>query len=200
MKEKYAAIYARVSTVDKGQDVKLQTEELQEYCKRQGWTFIEFVDEASGKDTKRPSLQELLEEVKQGKIHTIVCWKLDRFSRSVLDFHKMVEYLDRYKVRFLCLRDPIDTDNKNPAAAAMRNMIIVFAEFERGMIRERVKAGVARRKAKGLAIGRQRKIVDVYRIEEMSKKGMSIREIAKVLGVGKSTVMNRMREHDEGVI
>ena len=187
------AIYARVSTSDKGQDISLQVDPLKAYCHRQGWVYSVYEESLSGAEGKhRPKLEALMQDCRMGCFHAVLVWKLDRFSRSIVDFITMVKELDRLKVRFIATTQGIDTDQSNPGSRLFMQILAAFAEFEREIIRERINAGLAKRKALGLPMGRRKGVIDLDRARGMIDNKYSLREVAGILGVDKETLRRRL--------
>lgn len=187
------AIYARVSTSDKGQDISLQVDPLKTYCLRQGWIYTVYEENLSGAEGKyRPKLERLMQDCRMGCFHAVLVWKLDRFSRSIVDFITMVKELDRLKVRFIATTQGIDTDQSNPGSRLFMQILAAFAEFEREIIRERINAGLAKRKALGLPMGRRKGVMDLERARAMIDNKYSLREVAGVLRVDKETLRRRL--------
>jgi DNA invertase Pin-like site-specific DNA recombinase len=188
------ALYARVSTADKGQDPEMQLRELREYCERRQWTITnEFVDiGVSGSKDSRPQLNKLMAGAKQRQFDTVLVWKLDRFGRSLKHLVSGLGEFEALGISFVSLRDSFDLTT--PAGRLMFNMVASFAEFERDLIRERVKAGIANRRAKGLRVGRKPVSLDSVRLLALRSQGQTIREIAEALGVSRSLVHKTLSE------
>jgi DNA invertase Pin-like site-specific DNA recombinase len=188
------ALYARVSTADKGQDPEMQLRELREYCERRQWTITnEFVDiGVSGSKDSRPQLNKLMAGAKQRQFDTVLVWKLDRFGRSLKHLVSGLGEFEALGISFVSLRDSFDLPT--PAGRLMFNMVASFAEFERDLIRERVKAGIANRRAKGLRVGRKPVSLDSVRLLALRSQGQTIREIAEALGVSRSLVHKTLSE------
>ena len=188
-------LYARVSTADKGQDPELQLKALRSYAQARGWEiFDEYVDIGeSGSKDRRPELDRLMEDAKKRKIDGILVWKLDRFTRSLKLLVVTLEELRTLGVQFVSYTENLDFST--PAGRAMANLIGVFAEFERDLIRERVKAGLQNAKSKGIRVGRRPKIdMTLLRaVADMTDRGMSTRRISKALGVSKSLVHKALK-------
>jgi DNA invertase Pin-like site-specific DNA recombinase len=182
------AIYARVSTADKGQDPETQLRELREYCERRGWDVTaEYVDVGvSGAKDSRPQLNRLMADAKQRLFDAVLIWKLDRFGRSLKHLVAALGEFEALGVAFVSLRDSFDLTT--PAGRLMFNIVASFAEFERDLIRERVKAGIANRRAKGYRVGRKPVSIDSARLQAMRSQGRTIREIASSLGCSRSLV------------
>lgn len=188
------AIYARVSTLD--QDCAMQLDELREFANRRGWILAaEYVDTGwSGAKKSRPQFDKLMAAARLHKFDIILVWKLDRFGRSVANFCEAIQSLDSWNVRFICTSQTIDTDNSNPGSKLLMTVLAAVAEFEREMIRERVKAGMAAAKRRGTHCGRAKKIFDRDKALELHMRGKTIRAIAAELGVGLATV-HRLLPH-----
>jgi len=183
-------LYGRVSTTDKGQDPELQFKDLRAYAHARGWkVFGEYVDKGeSGAKERRPELDRLMEDARKRRIDGILVWKLDRFGRSLKSLVTTLEELRGLGVQFVSYTENLDFST--PAGRAMANLIGVFAEFERDLIRERVKAGIQNAKSKGVRVGR-RPLIDkklLGTVRDMKGRGMTIRGISKELGVSKSLV------------
>ena len=190
MKSDKVGLYGRVSTTDKGQDPELQLKDLRQYASARGWkVFGEYVDRGvSGAKDKRPELDRLMEDARKRRIDGILVWKLDRFGRSLKSLVTTLEELRALGIQFVSYTENLDFST--PAGRAMANLIGVFAEFERDLIRERVKAGIQNAKSKGIRVGR-RPLIDeklLRTVRDRRDKGMSLRNISKELGVYKSLV------------
>lgn len=188
-------LYARVSTADKRQDPELQLKGLREYARARDWNvFDEYVDIGeSGSKDRRPELDRLMEDARKRQIDGILIWKLDRFGRSLKSLLTVLEELRILGVQFVSYTENIDFST--PAGRAMVSLIGVFAEFERDLIRERVKAGMQNAKSKGIRVGR-RPLIDtklLRAVADMTDRGMSTRRISKALGVSKSLVHKALK-------
>ncbi len=183
-----AAIYARVSTVD--QHCEMQLRELREYCQRRGWTIAgEYVDTGwSGAKANRPELDRIMRDAAAHRCDAVLVWKLDRFGRSVLNLSEQLQRLSSHGIRFLAISQAIDTEQSNPTSRLLLHMLAAVAEFERELIKERVKAGMAAAKHKGTRVGRPKVALDQRRVLKLHKSGFSQRAIAEALGVGKGTI------------
>jgi DNA invertase Pin-like site-specific DNA recombinase len=181
-------IYARVSTVDKGQDVELQLKDLRAYVKARGWIIHdEYVDVGeSGSKDKRPELNRLLEDVRKRKIDCIAVWRLDRFGRSLKHLINTLDELRSLGVMFVSYSENLDFSTST--GQLLFHLLGAFAEFERNLIKERVKAGIANAKAKGIKIGRPKVYVDTDELLSLRAKGYSIRAIAKKIKISPSLV------------
>jgi DNA invertase Pin-like site-specific DNA recombinase len=182
-----AAIYARVSTSNNGQDPRVQTRELAEFCERRRWTLVEYVDIGiSGTKEKRPALDRLMADAHKRKFDVLVVWKFDRFARSVSHLLRALETFHALGIEFVSLSEQMDTST--PTGKMVFTVLGAVAELERSLIVERVRAGLRNARAKGKRLGRPRKIVDVGRITALRAQGLSLRAIASELGVGVGTL------------
>jgi DNA invertase Pin-like site-specific DNA recombinase len=184
-------IYARVSTLI-GQSPEMQLTELREYAARRGWEIYgEYVDSGiSGSKETRPELNRLMSDVHQRRFDVVLCWKVDRFGRSLKHLVNALADLDSYGVAFVSLRDNLDLST--PSGRLMFQIIGAMAEFERSLIQERVRAGLRNAKLKGKTLGRPRRIVSADEMIRLREQGASLREIAKVVGVSYVTVRTRL--------
>lgn len=187
-----AALYARVSTTNKGQDPEMQLTELREYASKRGWTVVgEYADVCSGSKDHRPQLDAMMQLAKARKIDVIAVWKLDRFGRSLRHLVDALAELQAVHCDFVSLRDNLDLTT--PAGRMLFNVIGAMAEFERELIRERVKAGLVHARAKGHFGGRPRvrreRDKDAKTIRQMRNDGDSFSEIAEELGRSRSDIV-----------
>jgi len=182
-----AAIYARVSTQN-GQDPRMQTRELNEYCQRRGWTVErEYVDVGvSGAKDSRPELNRLMADAKRRRFDSILVWKLDRFGRSLRHLVNAIAELESVGIAFVSLTDNLDLST--PSGRLMFQVIAAMGEFERELIRERVRSGMRNAREKGARIGRPKLKLDSAAINRMRGEGASWREIANSIGVSLGTV------------
>lgn len=183
-----AAVYARVSTANNGQDPQMQLREIAEYCSHRGWKVIsEYVDVGiSGTKEKRPELDRLLADAHRRRFDAIVVWKFDRFARSVSHLLRALETFQALGIEFVSLTEGVDTST--PTGKMVFTVLGAVAELERSLICERVRAGLRNAKAKGKRLGRPSKNLDAKTILALKAKGLSLRAIAKQLGVGVGTV------------
>ncbi|GAC1500266.1 MAG: recombinase family protein [Vulcanimicrobiaceae bacterium] len=184
-----AAIYVRVSTQDQKHDMQLT--ELRAYAKRMKWKVVIYAEKESSV-VLRPVLDRMMEDARLHKFEVVLVWKLDRFGRSLSHLLTLIQSLEAYGIRFIASTQGIDTDKSNPMAKLMLHMIGAFAEFERAIIVERVRAGVAEAKRQGIHCGRPWRIFSRDRAIEMKQSGLSYRKIGKELGVSYSTVMRAL--------
>lgn len=190
------AIYTRVSTANGDQNPETQLMPLREYCSQRGWTVSEeYVDRLSGAKESRPALNKLMSDAKRRKFDIVLVWKLDRFGRSLRHLLNSLAEFEALGISFVSLTNAIDTTT--PAGKLTFAIIGAVAEFERDLIRERVKAGMARAKRHGTksgnAIGRPSADVDMRAVRERRKSGESLRKIASDLDVSASLLVKRLK-------
>jgi DNA invertase Pin-like site-specific DNA recombinase len=185
------ALYARVSTSN-GQSPEMQLVELREYASRRGWGLVgEYVDVGvSGSKESRPELNRLMADAHQRKFDTVLCWKVDRFGRSLRHLVNALADLDSYGVAFVSLRDNLDLSTAS--GRLMFQIIAAMAEFERSLIQERVRAGLRNAKLKGKTLGRPRRIVNSDQMTRLREQGASFREIGEAVGASPGTVRTRL--------
>ena len=183
-----AAIYARVSTTNHGQDVTLQTRELQQFAKARGWEIAdEYVDVGvSGTKDSRPELNRLIADAHKRRFDVVCVWRFDRFARSVSHLLRALETFKALGIEFVSFSEQMDTST--PAGKMVFTVLGAVAELERSLIVERVRAGLRNARAKGKTLGRPRVAVDAARVGRLRAQGRTIREIADSLGVSRSLV------------
>ena len=186
------ALYARVSTNQQDPDVQLR--ELRSLATARGWTIAkEYVDTGiSGASTSRPELSRMLVDAHRGRFAGILVWRLDRLGRSLRHLVTVVEDLLARGIEVISATEP-HMDSTTPTGRLLRNIFASVAEYEREMIRERVVAGLRKAKASGKRIGRPRAVLNRFRIERLRAKGMSWEEVAKRMGVSRSTIHRYQR-------
>ncbi len=183
-----AAIYARVSTTNHGQDVTLQTRELQQFAVARGWQVVgEYVDAGiSGSKEKRPELDRLMADAHKRRFDVVAVWRFDRFARSVSHLLRALETFNALGIAFVSLSEQMDTTT--PAGKMVFTVLGAVAELERSLIAERVRAGLRNARAKGKRLGRPRKVLDASRIAALRAQGVGWKRIAAELGVGVGTL------------
>ena len=180
MKEKKAAIYVRVSTLE--QETDMQEAELQQYVESRGWKYVVYRDKGqSGAKNDRPALNAMLSDLRRRKFDVMVVWKLDRLARSLKQLLNIGEECQSLGVDLVSLRQNIDTTL--PAGRLTFQILGAVAEFERELLRERVKAGMAQARRTGKHCGRPalRKFhpTEIQRMQELRSMGTSVRKLAK---------------------
>jgi DNA invertase Pin-like site-specific DNA recombinase len=194
------ALYARVSTVDKDQNPETQLIYLREFVESQGWdTHREYVDYASAVDmNRRTAWKDLLDDASKRRFDLLIVWRMDRAFRSVLDAATTLERLRAWRVGLRSYSEPW-LDTTSPFGEALYYITVAYAQLERGIMSERIRAGMERARRQGKRIGRPR-VIDrrgfktrcmavVGRVEagELSK-----RKAAKELGIGFATLKRIM--------
>jgi DNA invertase Pin-like site-specific DNA recombinase len=190
--KKAVAIYARVST-DR-QTVDMQIHELKEYIKRRGWHLHrEFIDQGySGSDTKRPAFQDMMNEAKKRKFDVLLVWKPDRLSWSMKDLDMVLNELGGLGIDFVSYDNNLDTST--PTGKLVFHVIGAVAEFEKDIIKERVKAGLENAKRKGKKLGRPG--VGDFVIDEakvLRGEGKSFWTIGKQLRISEGAVRKGLK-------
>ncbi len=182
-----AAIYARVSTSN-GQSPEMQLQELREYCQRRSWQIQgEYVDKGiSGAREHRPELDRLWADCRKRKIDAVVVYRYDRFARSLRQLVNALEEFRALGIDFVSLHEGVDTSTPN--GRLIFGILATIAEFERELIRDRVRSGVAAARANGKRLGRPQLVVDASRIAALREQGLSWASVAAKLGVGEGTV------------
>ena len=191
------AIYARVST-KKNQTTDNQVIALQEIAKKAGWEVSKiFVDEgiSGGKGRKdRPALDEMLSSITRREVNRVLVWDVSRLGRSLSDLISTMKEIQSVGCNLYLHNQNIDTST--PAGEAMFGMLSIFASFERGMIQDRVKAGLERAKKQGKKLGRpgvrpyiKKEVFDLF------KSGMKQKDIAAKVGISPSKVSLLLREN-----
>jgi DNA invertase Pin-like site-specific DNA recombinase len=196
---KRAVLYLRVSTID--QTTANQERELREVATRMGCEIVKVykdhgISGAKGRD-KRPAFDALCRDAAQRKFDVVMAWSVDRLGRSLQDLVGFLSELHALKVDLFLHQQGLDTTT--PAGKAMFQMMGVFAEFERSMIQERVRAGLARAKSEGKQLGRPPIAPEIeQRIRDALRARESMRKIAARLGVSTNTVLKVSRGPFEG--
>lgn len=190
-----AAIYARVSTLNHGQDPQMQVNELKEYCQRRGWAVAgEYIDRGvSGSKEKRPQLDNLMRDCRQRKIDAVVVYRFDRFARSLRQLVNSLEEFKSLGVEFLSLHEQVDTST--PGGRLVFNIFGSIAEFERSLIAERVRSGIAHARSKGVRLGRPEVAVDVPIVRKLRAEGIGWKKIATQLKSGKGTILRAAKQN-----
>jgi DNA invertase Pin-like site-specific DNA recombinase len=185
---KRVALYLRVSTG--GQSVENQQRELEAVAQRHGWEVAgvfsdQGISGAKGRE-QRPAFNRLLQGVARKDFDRVAAWSVDRLGRSLRHLVSFLEELQAKGVDLYLHQQALDSST--PAGKAMFQMCGVFAEFERAMIAERVKAGIAKARAHGVRLGPPRVQVDVRQAQALLASGQSLRQVSKALGVSLGTL------------
>jgi DNA invertase Pin-like site-specific DNA recombinase len=187
------AIYSRVSTKDKGQDVSNQLRQLREFCSKQGWPVVaEFVDHASGKRSDRAEFQAMFVAASQREFDTVLFWSLDRFSREgVYETLQHLQRLTAYGVGYRSFTEQY-LDSCGLFKDAVISILATIAKQERVRLSERTIAGLQRARLQGRIGGRPRKECDRKKLAELRRSGFSFGQIAAQTGLSKTTVARLM--------
>jgi DNA invertase Pin-like site-specific DNA recombinase len=175
--------YVRVSTDeqgDSGAGLEAQRRAIAAECERRGWQLIEVVEDAgfSAKDLKRPGIQEALRVLEKGDAKALVAAKLDRLSRSMIDFTALMATAQKQGWALVALDCAVDTTT--PAGEAMAHVLATFAQFERRLISQRTREALAVKRSQGVRLGRPQTMprAVVKRIKRERAKGQSLAAIA----------------------
>ena len=183
---KRVALYARVSTHDQ-QTLPMQLETMRAYAERRGWCIASTIEEVGSGAKTRPRREELLRAARRREIDVILVWRLDRWGRSLVDLVSTLQEVTALNVGFVSLNEALDLTT--PAGRAFAGMLAVFAEFERDILRDRVKAGIAQARKDGRPHGRPAKIAGKStQIRELAQNGLSKSAIAKQLKIARTSV------------
>jgi DNA invertase Pin-like site-specific DNA recombinase len=180
------AIYCRVSTVE--QNTAMQLEELRGYCQRRQWDIVEeFIDSGvSGAKERRPALDRLLVDSKRRKFDSVLVYRYDRFARSLRQLVNALCEFDSLGIHFISLHEGVDTSTPN--GRLVFGIFASIAEFERELIRGRVRSGIAAARARGKRLGRPRLAIDAVKATSLRAQGQSLRAIAAQLGCSHALV------------
>jgi DNA invertase Pin-like site-specific DNA recombinase len=178
--------YVRVSTdeqSDSGAGLEAQRRAIKVECKRRGWQLVDVIEDAgfSAKDLRRPGIQAALQALEKGDARALVAAKLDRLSRSMIDFTALMATAQKQGWALVALDCAVDTTT--PAGEAMANVLATFAQFERRLISQRTKDALAVKRASGVRLGRPPTLPQavVRRIQRQRAHGDSLRKIAESL-------------------
>jgi putative DNA-invertase from lambdoid prophage Rac len=187
-----AGLYARVSTNDQ-QTIPLQIRALREYAARRGWTTALQVQEVGSGASQRQLREKLLEAARRREIDVVLVWRLDRWGRSVTDLLATLQELEHLSVGFVSLTEALDLTT--PSGRAMAGLLAVFAEFEREILRERVRAGLADARRNGQRLGRPMTAgLQADKVRKLHRAGVSKVEIARRLEIGRTSVRRILAE------
>lgn len=182
--------YLRVSTED--QSLDSQRLYVEKYLMAHKITAEFYCEYGSGGSTKkRPIFNRLMAEVRSGEIDSIIVYRLDRFARNTKDFLVAHEEIEKAGCRFISVCDNLDLST--PVGRMFAQMLSIFAEFERNILSDRTKAGLAAARARGVRLGPPLRDIDMSRVNVLRGQGLTVREIAKTLGFGKSALYERLK-------
>lgn len=188
--------YARTSTLLQKESIEVQKKRIQQYCNSRKWKLLRIYSDVgkSGKSVEqRTAFKKMMLGANNKDFEAIVFTKLDRFGRSLRDLLNTAIDLKEHEVDFISIDDSIDTSTAQ--GRLMFQIMGAFAEFERSAIRERLEAGLVRAKAKGMPIGRKKKIIPKEELLKYYQENkLSYRSMAKIYGVSPTTIYNRLLE------
>jgi DNA invertase Pin-like site-specific DNA recombinase len=192
---KTVALYARVSTTD--QNCEMQLDDLRRFANQRFGRAYEYVEfGVSGKQRRRPRLDELLKDAHRRLFDVVLVWKFDRFARSVKHLVDSLEEFRALGIHFVGFTEGVDTTS--PSGELLFHIMGAVAHFERDLIAERVRAGIAHARAMGKHIGRPRARIDSERVIALRREGKSLRSIARTLAVPVSRVRRTVAQKTSG--
>jgi DNA invertase Pin-like site-specific DNA recombinase len=181
-----AGLYARVSTLDQ-QTLPMQNRAMREYAARRGWMIALQVKEVGSGAIQRQLREKLLEAARRREIDVVLVWRLDRWGRSVTDLLATLQELEHLGVGFVSLTEALDLTT--PAGRAMAGLLAVFAAFEREILGERVRVGLAHARQNGKRLGRPLTAgLHADQIRKLHRSGLSKSEISRRLNIGRTSV------------
>ncbi len=175
-------LYARVSTHDQ-QTLPLQIRAMREYAAKRGWIIAAQIKEVGSGASQRELRETLIAAARRREIDVVLVWRLDRWGRSVPDLVSTLQELQHLGVGFVSLTEALDLTT--PAGRAMAGLLAVFAEFEREILRERVRAGLAQARQNGRRLGRP---ITAGQVRKLYRAGVTKSEIARHLRIGRTSV------------
>ena len=165
----------------------MQNRAMREYAARRGWSIVLQVKEVGSGASQRQMRETLIDAARRREIDVVLVWRLDRWGRSVTDLLATLQELEHLGVGFVSLTEALDLTT--PAGRAMAAMLAVFAEFEREVLRERVRAGLAHARQNGKTLGRPLTAgLKADRIQKLHRAGISKSQIARQLSIGRTSV------------
>ncbi|MBV8265348.1 MAG: recombinase family protein [Planctomycetaceae bacterium] len=185
-------LYARVSTHDQ-QTLGLQLEAMRCYVRDRGWSLVQQIQDVGSGARERPQREALLKAARRREIDVVLVWRLDRWGRSLADLVMTLQELSELGVGFVSLTEALDLTT--PSGRAMAGLLAVFAEFEREILRERVKAGIAQAHKEGKPHGRPRSAsLQAKQVRRLWAQHLSKSEIARRLKIGRTSVRRILAE------
>lgn len=179
-------LYARVSTVDQ-QTLPMQNRAMREYAVQRGWDIAMQVKEVASGASRRQMREKLIDAARRREIDIVLVWRLDRWGRSVTDLLATLQELEHLGVGFVSLTEALDLTT--PAGRAMAALLAVFAAFEREILGERVRAGLAHARQNGKRLGRPITAgLHASQIRKLHRAGLSKSEISRRLNIGRTSV------------
>lgn len=179
-------LYARISTQDQ-KTLSMQLGQMRRYVKDRGWSVAFEIQDVGSGAKDRPRREEVLKAARKREIDIVLVWKLDRWGRSLVDLVTTLKELSGLGVGFISLTEALDLTT--PTGRAMTGLLAVFAEFEREILRERIKAGIAHAKSQGRVFGRPKTAgLQADQIRKLKLQGMNHSAIARKLEIGRTSV------------
>jgi len=170
----------------------MQLSAMRSYARKRGWTVAVEVKDVGSGATARPLREKLIETARRRAIDSVLVWRLDRWGRSLVDLVNTLQELTALDVGFVSLSEALDLTT--PSGRALAGMLAVFAEFERDILRDRVKAGIDQARKDGKPHGRPMTAGKlVPKMKQLRQDGVSKRAIAKQLGVSRTSVIRLLR-------
>lgn|SRR5664279_885176 len=181
-----AGLYARVSTHDQ-QTLPLQIRTMRQYAGTRGWTIVVQIREIGSGSTQRELREKLLAAARRREIDVVLVWRLDRWGRSLVDLVVTLKELAQLGVGFVSITEALDLTTAT--GRAMAGLLAVFAEFERDILRERVRAGLAHARQNGKKLGRPITAgLHTTQVRKLHRAGISKSQIARRLEIGRTSV------------
>ena len=175
----------------------MQLRALREYAARRGWTITMQVKEIGSRAAQRQMREKLMEAARRRDIDVVLVWRLDRWGRSVADLLATLQELEHLGVGFVSLIEALDLTT--PAGRAMAALLAVFAEFEREVLRERVRAGLAHARQNGKRLGRPlTAALHAVEVRKLRRSGFSKSAIARRLNIGRTSVRRILNKRTPG--
>ncbi len=186
------ALYARISTKDQN-TLPMQIKAMRSLAKQRNWTVVMAVKEVASGASNRPDRETVLNAARKKKIDAVIVWKIDRWGRSLSDLVATLKELTELGISFVSVTEFFDLSTTT--GKAMAGMLSVFSEFERDILRERIKAGIAQAIKKGRPHGRPRSALKhTAKINELYSKGLTKAEIARKLKIGRTSVIRILQD------
>lgn len=189
--KKVVAVYMRVSTFDQEKGLRSQEKALRDYYRNNGYEKVKwYKDKLSGATTKRPAFEKMQRDIFNGKVGTVVCWKLDRLSRSTRDgINLLCDWLAK-GIRIIAVTQQLDFSGA--VGQMVASVLFAIAQMERENLRENTKRGLAAAKARGVKLGKRPKLF-AKDIVPMLKSGLSITDVANRLGKSRMAIYNALK-------
>ena len=187
------AIYVRISTADKHQSTEMQIKELTDFATTRGFCIYGVYEDKgySGSNSNRPMLKQLMQDVREGKVTHVLCWRLDRWFRSLKEVVNTLNELTELGIVFISLKDGIDLSSST--GRLMANVLACFAQFELEAIRERVVSGLENARRHG-RVGGRKQTIDINMVVTLRSSGMTMIQIANAMGISKAGVSKTLRK------